>query len=81
MAKKNVIYSFKKAYEKIPVGLAKEFRQKVVNIIGSNSIQSFYRIVDGWKNIPLPAYQEITELFAEYGIGIDEIWEITEEDV
>lgn len=81
MAKKNKTYSFTPGFEKIPVGQTKEFIAKFTEATGTNTIQSFYKRKQGWRNIPLPDYEAINELFAEYGIvNVDDIWQVTEDD-
>lgn len=81
MAKKNKTYSFKKGFDKIPVGQTRVFILKFIEAIGAQTVQTFYRKKIGWQNIPLPDYEAINELFAEYGIAdVDDIWEVTEDN-
>lgn len=79
MANKKTNYSFKPGWEKIPLGKAREVKDKIIAIIGCQYGTEFYRKMKSWVDIPERTYREINEVFSEYGLTPYDVWNI--EDV
>lgn len=78
MANKKMNYSFLPGYEKIPHGKAKEVKDKIISIIGSQYGTEFYRKMKSWVDIPERMYQAINDVFAEYELTPFDVWDIKE---
>ena len=66
-------YSFRKAYEKIPIYLAKEARRRLSDAMGINSINTWTVYKNQGFNPRLDVYLAVNRIFNEY--GITDAWE------
>lgn len=72
---KHYQYFFNKAYEAIPQAKVRECREKLVNVISRGRNGTFYTyLANGIRDIRLPLYEEITQVFIDYGIPPKKIW-------
>lgn len=71
-------YSFDPGYKKIPIGAQNDVKSRLSEIIGAKNRHVFSRKKHSIVNISKVQYDEVTALFAEYGISEEEVWNITE---
>ncbi len=74
---KHRLYFFDKAYGLVPVSDVKNVREELIAVISPGRISTFYKYLScGCKDIRLPLYEAITEVFVRHGIPAKKVWRI-----
>ncbi len=69
------IYFFDKAYGKVPVSEVKNVREELIAVISPGRISTFYKYLScGCRDIRLPLFEAITEVFVRHGIPAKKVW-------
>ena len=66
-------YSFQNGMNQIPVGVYKEVKKRIMNILKVKTLSSWYRYLNGQVIPKVSEYRTIEGIFLEYGI-FENIW-------
>lgn len=78
MAIPHFSYSFKKAFLKLTVEQGREAKQRIEEYLGTTCRSDFSRRMNWYRDIPSHVYEEITLIFAAYGLAESDVWDKTE---
>lgn len=74
--KKGFDYSFERSYNKLSIEDARLVKRTICHILKIDSSMEWYRRKKNWRNIPVWAYETITNVFMSMGIDKEEIFDI-----
>lgn len=73
-------YFFSKGFYKVPYGRICDIRKDLTEVLCAGARTNFYRFLrNGIRDISVDKHQQVTAIFASYGIPEDEIWEKRED--
>lgn len=71
-------YSFAPGFDKLTVEDGRKVKSRLYEALGCKSKWSFSRYKCKFNNIPHHVYMLVTEIFAEFGVPEQDVWEITD---
>lgn len=72
-------YFFTSGLDELKVSEIREVRSRLMQLISSGKRSTYYKFAtNGWRDIPVFMYKAITDLFGEYGVEENKVWEIRE---
>lgn len=72
-------YFFTPGLDELKVSEIREVRSRLMQLISSGKRSTYYKFAtNGWRDIPVFMYKAITDLFGEYGVEENKVWEIRE---
>ncbi|MCE8847482.1 hypothetical protein K0F00_02820 [Bacteroides fragilis] len=69
-------YSFKKAYERVPLGQIEGLKKELYSVFSINNRTSWYNKLKGITSPSIEVVEAVETVFLKY--GIENCWEITE---
>ncbi len=72
---RHFIYFFDDAFFSVPGGKTKELREELIEVLCPGRSATFYSALgNGIKDIRLPIYEAINEVFGKYGVPAGKVW-------